>query len=414
MFRLSNQSRAQYPSGKLINFMSTDADRSYQVVTYLVVSWSAPFLIIVSLVSLFRLIGWSTLAGLVVIMLSNPINYLSTKLVRKYNQQLVKFKDQRLKLMSEIISGIKIIKMYAWEGSFMQKVIEIRKQELRFVRKSMILSASWDFSITCLPFFVSLATFAVYVYIEKGILTAEKAFVSIALFNIMKYPFSVIPIFISSVVNYNISAKRISEFLNCEEFDSSGYIRLLEQNDADPNVEIQNGSFSWTPEEKVLKDIDLAVAKGKLIAVVGQVGSGKSSLLSSILGEVEKVCGKVKTHGKIAYVSQQAWIQNQSLRQNVLFGKHYRNEVYKKIIKACALETDIELLPASDLTEIGEKGINLSGGQKQRVSLARAVYENADIYLFDDPLSAVDAHVGKHIFENVIGPEGILKNKVNP
>uniref|UniRef100_A0A7M6DQB9 ABC-type glutathione-S-conjugate transporter n=1 Tax=Clytia hemisphaerica TaxID=252671 RepID=A0A7M6DQB9_9CNID len=411
MFRLSNQSRTKYPSGKLINFMSTDADRSYQVVTYLVVSWSAPLLIIVSLLSLFRLIGWSTLAGLVVILLSNPINYLSTQLVRKYNQQLVKFKDQRLKLMSEIISGIKIIKMYAWEGSFMQKVTEIRKQELRFVRKSMILSASWDFSITCLPFFVSLATFAVYVYIEKGVLTAEKAFVSITLFNIMRYPFSVVPIFISAVVNYNISAKRISEFLNCEEFDSNGYIRLPGPCDASLNIEIHNGSFGWTPEDKALKDISLGVARGQLIAVVGQVGSGKSSLLSSILGELEKVCGSVKTYGKIAYVSQQAWIQNKNLRQNVLFGKYYRNEAYKKILRACALETDIELLPASDLTEIGEKGINLSGGQKQRVSLARAVYENADIYLFDDPLSAVDAHVGKHIFENIIGSNGLLKDK---
>ena len=169
--------------------------------------------------------------------------------------------------------------------------------------------------------------------------------------------------------------------------------------------------------------------------VIGKVGSGKSSLLSGLLGEMHlfkedsadssdtqgngqsieltRPKSRINTTGKIAYVAQQAWIMNATLRDNVLFGREYDEELYKRVITACELTTDISLLPAGDQTEIGEKGINLSGGQKQRVSLARAVYSNADLYLFDDPLSAVDAHVGKSIFDNVMGPRGLLKDKVS-
>lgn len=173
---------------------------------------------------------------------------------------------------------------------------------------------------------------------------------------------------------------------------------------------IENGNFSWG-EEPVLKNINLRLKKGTLSAIVGPVGCGKSSLLSAFLGEMDKTSGRVNTVGSIAYVSQQAWIQNATLQDNILFGKPLNKSLYNRIIEACALKPDFDMLPAGDQTEIGEKGINLSGGQKQRVSLARAVYANADIYFLDDPLSAVDSHVGKHIFEQVIGPEGLLKGR---
>lgn len=173
---------------------------------------------------------------------------------------------------------------------------------------------------------------------------------------------------------------------------------------------IENGSFNWG-EDTILKEINIRFEKGRLSAVVGSVGSGKSSLVSALLGEMNKTSGRVNTIGSIAYVSQQAWIQNATLRDNIIFGKPFDKDLYAKIIEACALKPDFDMLPAGDQTEIGEKGINLSGGQKQRVSLARAVYSNAEIYFMDDPLSAVDSHVGKHIFENVLGPQGLLKNK---
>lgn len=172
---------------------------------------------------------------------------------------------------------------------------------------------------------------------------------------------------------------------------------------------MENCTFSWG-EDIILKNINIRLEKGSLNAIVGSVGAGKSSLVSAFLGEMHKISGRVNTVGKIAYVSQQAWIQNCTLQENILFGKELNKALYKKVIEACALEPDFDMLPAGDQTEIGEKGINLSGGQKQRVSLARAVYANADTYFLDDPLSAVDSHVGKHIFEEVIGPGGLLKN----
>lgn len=176
-------------------------------------------------------------------------------------------------------------------------------------------------------------------------------------------------------------------------------------------LHIEEASFRWDEEDTTLKNINLQVKKGHIAAVVGPVGCGKSSLISAVLGEMDKLKGSVNTDGSMAYVSQQAWIQNATLKNNILFGKPLDKAFYEKVIEACALTQDIKMLPGGDQTEIGEKGINLSGGQKQRVALARAVYSRAEIYLFDDPLSAVDSHVGKHIFEKVIGPSGMLLGK---
>lgn len=175
-------------------------------------------------------------------------------------------------------------------------------------------------------------------------------------------------------------------------------------------IVVDNGTFAWETEE-ILKDINIRIESGSLTAVVGTFASGKSSLISAVLGEMRKHNGVVNVDGKIALVSQQAWIQNATLQNNILFGKPLDKDFYHKVTEACALLPDFEILPGGDMTEIGEKGINLSGGQNQRVSLARAVYADADIYLLDDPLSAVDSHVGKHIFEQVIGPNGLLRNK---
>jgi len=179
-------------------------------------------------------------------------------------------------------------------------------------------------------------------------------------------------------------------------------------------LSFKNASFTWTNEPKgeiTLKDLDFKVPTGKLIAIVGRVGCGKSSLLSSILGEMNKVSGRVNVNGSLSYIPQQSWIQNASVRDNILFGKKYDQDVYNRTVSSCALAPDLNILPAGDQTEIGEKGINLSGGQKQRISLSRAVYSESDIFLLDDPLSAVDAHVGKQIFDLVIGPAGVLKDK---
>jgi ABC-type Mn2+/Zn2+ transport system ATPase subunit len=178
-------------------------------------------------------------------------------------------------------------------------------------------------------------------------------------------------------------------------------------------VMIQNGSFKWSAEDlsPTIEKINLSVYDAKLVSIVGTVGSGKSSIISALLGEMYRTEGTVSIRGSIAYVPQTAWIMNATLRDNILFGRRYEEKFYHETIEACGLVPDMEQLPGGDMTEIGERGINLSGGQKQRISLARAVYSQADIYLLDDSLSAVDAHVGRHIFDKVIGPKGLLKEK---
>lgn len=204
-----------------------------------------------------------------------------------------------------------------------------------------------------------------------------------------------------------ISAKRIKDFLNSEEIDTN----FVSNHKSECAINIQKGFFSWEKNSTQLEDIELSVEKGSLVAIVGPVGSGKSSLISAILGEMHKISGSVNVDGKLAYVPQQAWIQNCTVEDNITFGKPLDRQIYNQVLESCALLDDLKILAGGDQTEIGEKGINLSGGQKQRISLARAVYSDSDIYLLDDPLSAVDSHVGKHIFENVLSESGMLKGK---
>lgn len=204
-----------------------------------------------------------------------------------------------------------------------------------------------------------------------------------------------------------VSVKRIDKFMNAEEIDPNNVTKKSSEN----ALEIRNGTFTWGGETTTLRDINMRVKRGNLTALVGAVGCGKTSVISALLGEMEKISGEANVDGKLAYVPQQAWIQNASLQDNITFGLPMNATFYDQVIEACALKPDLAMLPGGDQTEIGEKGINLSGGQKQRVSLARAVYSGADVYILDDPLSAVDSHVGRHIFDNVFGENGLLKDK---
>ncbi|GCB75002.1 hypothetical protein scyTo_0019708 [Scyliorhinus torazame] len=322
----------------------------------------------------------------------------------------MKHKDHRMKLMTEILNGIKVMKFYAWEISFEEQVLGIREQELKVMKKSSYLVAAAIFLVNCTPFMVTLTSFAVYLAVDpKNVLDAEKAFTSISLFNIMRFPLMMLPMLISSLVQAGVSCKRLEKFLGGENLDTSA---IRQDPSYESAVSFSDATFSWNKNENpTIKNVTLDIKQGSLVAVVGSVGSGKSSLISALLGEMENVKGFINIKGSFAYVPQQAWIQNDTLQDNILFGLEREESRYQEVLEACALLPDLELLPAGDQTEIGEKGINLSGGQKQRVSLARAAYSAAKIIILDDPLSAVDAHVGKHIFEKVIGPNGLLKDK---
>ncbi|CAO2641732.1 Multidrug resistance-associated protein 1, partial [Lemmus lemmus] len=409
---ITNSARKSSTVGEIVNLMSVDAQRFMDLATYINMVWSAPLQVILALWLLWLNLGPSVLAGVAVMVFMVPFNAVMAMKTKTYQVAHMKSKDNRIKLMNEILNGIKVLKLYAWELAFQDKVMDIRQEELKVLKKSAYLAAVGTFTWVCTPFLVALSTFAVYVTVnENNILDAKKAFVSLALFNILRFPLNILPMVISSIVQASVSLKRLRIFLSHEELEPDS-IERWPIKDGMSSITVKNGTFTWARgESPTLNGINFSIPEGALVAVVGQVGCGKSSLLSALLAEMDKVEGHVTLKGSVAYVPQQAWIQNDSLRENILFGHPLREHYYKAVLEACALLPDLEILPSGDRTEIGEKGVNLSGGQKQRVSLARAVYCNSDIYLFDDPLSAVDAHVGKHIFEKVVGPMGLLKNK---
>ncbi|RWS24939.1 multidrug resistance-associated protein 1-like protein, partial [Leptotrombidium deliense] len=412
-------------SGEIVNLMAVDTQRVRDTAIDLMFVLTAPIEAGVAIYLLYNLLGYSAMGGLAVMVVSIPISFAVGTVAEKFQLRQMAFKDERVKYLNETLSGMKVLKLYAWEPSFMKVITDIREKELNAYKivsyMFSITSFLWNFA----PFLVILVTFVIYLYADHSHeLSAEKVFVTVNLIEILKFPLTIVPQVISYMVMCFVSLKRLNKFLNAAEL--SPYVT---RNDTSAAVEVKSGQFRWEltqngsgdcvtepllPVVETLKDINVKVNVNALHAIVGPVGSGKSSLLSAILGEMEKESGTVniKRNLKIAYVPQQAWIENLTLRDNILFGKPYYKEKYEEVLRACALEQDLEILPAGDMTEIGEKGINLSGGQKQRVSLARACYSDGDLFLFDDPLSAVDAHVAKHLFDHVFSSKrGMLKNK---
>ncbi|XP_035171284.1 multidrug resistance-associated protein 1-like isoform X3 [Oxyura jamaicensis] len=407
---LANSSCRNYTTGEIVNLMSADAQQLMELTVNINLLWSAPFQIIMAVVFLWKELGPSALAGVAVLLLVIPINALTAAKVKSLKKSQMRYSDQRVKLLSEMLHGIKILKLYAWEPSYQRKVMNIREREVDVLKSSGYLTTYSMLTLTCIPFMVSLATFGVFFYLDKeNVLTATKVFTSITLFNILRLPLFDLPSVISAVAQTKVSLRRLEDFLCAEDLNPEDVNTSYSGNHA---VGFIGASFRWEKNGlPILKNLSVSIPEGSLVAVVGQVGSGKSSFLSAILGEMEKLEGTVQRRGSVAYVAQQAWIQNDSLQENILFGANLNRSYYELVLESCALLPDLEQLPKGDQTEIGERGVNISGGQKQRVSLARAVYSNADLYLLDDPLSAVDVHVGKHLFEKLIGPSGLLKNK---
>ncbi|XP_027443271.1 canalicular multispecific organic anion transporter 1 isoform X3 [Zalophus californianus] len=359
---LSNQARKQYTIGETVNLMSVDAQKLMDVTSYFHLLWSNVLQITLSIYFLWAELGPSILAGVGVMVLLIPVNGILVAKSKAVQVKNMKNKDKRLKIMNEILNGMKILKYFAWEPSFKNQVHELRKKEL----KNLLTFGQMQ----------SVIMFLLYL----------------------------------SPVLASVSRDRLEQYLGGDDLDPSA-IRRCDCN-FDKAVQFSEASFTWDRDsEATIRDVNLDIMPGQLVAVVGTVGSGKSSLMSAMLGEMENVHGHITIKGTIAYVPQQSWIQNGTIKDNILFGSELDEKRYQQILEACALLQDLEVLPGGDLAEIGEKGINLSGGQKQRISLARAIYQNSDIYVLDDPLSAVDAHVGKHIFNKVLGPKGLLKGK---
>ncbi|XP_005407735.1 PREDICTED: canalicular multispecific organic anion transporter 1 [Chinchilla lanigera] len=407
---LSNLNRKQYTIGETVNLMSVDAQKLMDVTNFIHLLWSTFLQIALSIFFLWRELGPSVLAGVGVMVLLVPINGILATKNRNIQFKNMKYKDKRLKTMNEILSGIKILKYFAWEPSFEDQVNYLRKKELKNLLTFGQLQSMIIFFLQLAPILVSVTTFSVYVLVDSNnILDAEKAFTSITLFNILRFPLTTLPMVISSVLQASVSIERLEKYLGGDDLDTSAIRHVC---NFDKAVQFSEASFTWDLDsEATIRDVNLDVMPGQLVAVVGTVGSGKSSLMAAMLGEMENVHGHITIKGTTAYVPQQSWIQNGTIKDNILFGSELNEKKYQQVLEACALLPDLEILPGGDMAEIGEKGINLSGGQKQRISLARAAYQDLDIYILDDPLSAVDAHVGKHIFDKVLGPHGLLNGK---
>ncbi|KAJ6635066.1 Metal resistance protein YCF1 [Pseudolycoriella hygida] len=419
--RISIGTKKDTTVGEIVNLMSVDAQRFNEMTNFFHDVWSGPVIIGIAIWLLYRIIGVAVFAGLGVMILMIPVSGVLYSHLEKQQVGQMTVKDERVKIMNEILTGMKVLKLYAWEPSFEKLVASTRNKEMNILKKIAILNAGSYFSWTLTPFLVSIVSYVTFVLLG-GKLTPNVAFVAVTLFNILQYSMGVcknisstshfiivlVPMMIAYIIQVVVSLRRINKFMNSEEINPHN----VTNNPSEIALSVENGNFTWGGESTTLKNINIKIKKEKLVALVGSVGCGKTSLLSALLGEMEKIDGVVNVDGRIAYVPQQAWIQNATLQDNILFGRPLKENFYKKVIHACALTPDLEMLPAGDQTEIGERGINLSGGQKQRVALARAVYSEADIYLLDDPLSAVDSHVGKHIFSNVFDENtGLLRGK---
>uniref|UniRef100_A0A7S3CY71 ATP-dependent transporter ycf16 n=1 Tax=Palpitomonas bilix TaxID=652834 RepID=A0A7S3CY71_9EUKA len=416
--KLSSINESGTSVGEVMNIVAGDAERLFMASTFTIFMFGAPLSFIASNGLLIGYVGPSALAGLAMIVVLSVIQGVLGKRISNLRKQAVQQADERVRLLNETLVSVKLIKFLNWEDYFVGRIGEKRSQEVSFLLKLGAIKALNILVTIASPIFVLGLIFVAYIGSGQR-LTPDAAFSAMSLLGILMFPLAVFPQAVKWVSEARVSMKRVGFFLALPEIDEG---KGNEQAMETISVKVDNGSFRWlsSPDaEVILKGISLNYdvpvreeEKGKVVAVIGAVGTGKSSLLGAILGNMYEVGkkGSVKKNGTIAYCAQEPWVLNATMKDNILFGLPFDQKKYDRTIHACSLTSDIELLPAGDMTEIGERGINLSGGQKARVSLARAVYADPQIVLLDDPLSAVDAHVGKHIFEECI--KGVLKGKL--
>lgn len=413
--KLSNEGRAAKSTGDIVNYMAVDTQRLQDLTQYGQMLWSAPFQIVLCMASLYQLVGWSMLAGVGVMIFMIPINGVIARIMKTLQKTQMKNKDSRTRLMTEILNNMKSIKLFAWSQAFMKKLNYVRNdQELKTLRKIGAAQALANFTWSTTPFLVSCSTFGVFVLTSDKPLSTEIVFPALTLFNMLTFPLAVLPMVITSIIEATVAVGRLTSFFTAEELQPDAVVvKDAAVHTGDVSLRIRDATFTWNRNESLncLENINFEAHKGDLSCVVGRVGSGKSSLLQAILGDIWKINGEVTVYGNIAYVAQQPWIMNASVKENIVFGHRWDPQFYERTVHACALTEDFKTLSDGDQTEVGERGISLSGGQKARLTLARAVYARADVYLLDDCLSAVDQHVGRHLIDNVFGPRGLLAGK---
>ncbi|KAM3207699.1 hypothetical protein ACQJBY_062765 [Aegilops geniculata] len=399
--KLSNAAKMKHSSGNIINYVTVDAYRIGESPYWFHQTWTTSVQLCIALAILYNAVGAAMISSLFVIILTVLCNVPLARLQHKCKTKLMEAQDVRLKAMSESLVHMKILKLYAWEVHF-KKVIEgLRKVEYKLLSAFQLMRAYNTFMFWSSPVLVSAATFLTC-YLLKIPLDASNVFTFVATLRLVQEPIRLVPEVIAVVIQAKVAFTRISNLLDAPELN--GQVRKKYFVGIDYPIEMNLCSFSWdeNTSKPTLKNINLILKGGEKIAICGEVGSGKSTLLAAVLGEVPKTEGMIQVCGKIAYISQNAWIQSGTVRDNILFGSSMDEERYHNTLMRCSLVKDLEMLPYGDCTQIGERGVNLSGGQKQRVQLARALYQNADIYLLDDPFSAVDAHTTTSLFNEYV------------
>ncbi|THU93933.1 multidrug resistance-associated ABC transporter [Dendrothele bispora CBS 962.96] len=459
--RLSGRSKSEHSVGKITTMISTDATRLDLFSSYVHNVWIAPIQIIIGIGLLIGQLGYSALVGLGVLILGFPVQLILIRIMFKQRRKGVKITDSRVRLTTEILQGVRLIKSYAWEEFYTSQIGNIRRREIKTIKKIALARSVAVAFISFIPILASVLSFITY-SLSGHQLNVAVIFTSLQFFNIIRQPMIMLPIVLSSMSDALVALGRIQSFLAAEEL-AEPYKVDYEQKHA---VQV-DGDFTWETAGKIeeskfsgragaggtrggrggnvsrgggqgagrgrskksnpktvlpvtatdasqsqapkteekpfeLVNLKFSIPKGSFVAIVGRVGSGKSSILQALIGEMRRTRGEVVFGGSCAYVPQTPWIRNATLKENVLFGQEEQEDRFQEVIHTCSLERDLDILPQRELTEIGEKGINLSGGQKARVSLARAAYSTCDTVLLDDPLSAVDSHVGKAILEKCL------------
>ncbi|KAK3021801.1 hypothetical protein RJ639_047156, partial [Escallonia herrerae] len=446
--------RSKFSEGEIQTFMSVDADRTVNLCNSFHDMWSLPLQIGVALYLLYTQVKFAFLSGLAITILLIPVNKWIAELIAKATRNMMEQKDERsvclqfqskscavmeiiapdmyvlhrIRRTGELLTFIRTLKMYSWELLFTGWLMKTRSSEVAHLSTRKYLDAWCVFFWATTPTLFSLFTFGLYALTGHQ-LDAATVFTCLALFNSLISPLNSFPLVINGLIDAIISTRRLSRFLSCSEHErqqehpgnplsSSCSINQSEFTFEDMAAVIHDASCSWSisgqeEQELILDHVTLAIPKGSFVAVIGecyrpaclQVGSGKSSLLNSILGEMRLINGSIMSSGSISYVPQGPWILSGTIRENILFGKVYDPRRYSDVLRACALDTDISHMVGGDITYIGEKGVNLSGGQRARLALARAGYNGSDLSLLDDVLSAVDAQVACWILSNaILGP----------
>ncbi|TFK46118.1 ABC transporter [Heliocybe sulcata] len=425
--KLTNRARGTLTNGKLVNHISTDVSRIDFCAGFFHMGWSAPIQMIICLVLLLINLGPSALAGYGFFVLATPIQTWVMKRLFRIRQKSMVWTDKRAKLLQELLGGIKIIKYFAWEEPFLRRLGEYRTKEMAYVRSLLLIRSANNAIAMSLPVLASVLSFVTY-SLSGHELNAADIFASLTLFQLLRMPLMFLPVAFSAITDAMSATERIYGVFEAETLTETKSI----DKDLPHAIEVTDASFSWdappeavgeqskkgkkgakglTPTPEVQKDkgevfqlkgVNMTVERGKLTAIVGPVGTGKTSLLEGLIGEMRRASGSVKFGGSVGYCPQSAWIQNATIRENICFGRPFEEERYWKAVRDACLEPDLDMLPFGDMTEVGEKGISLSGGQKQRINICRAIYCDTDILIFDDPLSALDAHVGKSVFQNVL------------